>query len=199
MTDQFEISYWETLTGNPMALGFVIGALILFAIIVWLKVRPKRQVEADNLPRTTEEKKVVSAGVEAEKNTSILGTGTFKCMAFRQGNVLDFTTIPEPIGEVYFFDPTCPMKGAGYIVREAKEGEMVDGIKRKKGEVVDYDPRQIKVKIKESPEYAHFATHWDIVPVVFKIALNWWQTRSVWFAAGMMGILLLATLVVLDK
>ncbi len=198
MTEQYEITYWGTLVSNPVAIGVVIGFIILFSAILWLRYRPRNlsaKVETKQIAKVVEDKPESAT----EKQESILGTGQYKCMAFRQGNILDFTTIPEPIGEVYFFDPTCPTSGAGYIVREAKEGEIINGRKTKKGEIVDYDPREVQVVIEKTPEYAWHAMNWtDDVEGFWIVPISFWKTPSMWFAVGMIIIVFVSTLVVLD-
>lgn len=124
--------------------------------------------------------------IKQEEVENVLGTGEYKCLCFRPPNILDFTTIPEPIGELYQIETSCPLSGSGYIVQE------------KDGKIVDYDPREVEVHIEQSPEYAWFATHWDILRTVFSVAVEWWKTPATWYAVGMMGIVFVFGLVVLD-
>lgn len=183
MNEQYEIGYIEVLAGNPVAMGFVVGFIILTAIIIFLRYRPK------DLSAKVEDKKEVVVQPETEKQPEgILGIGSYKCMAFRQGNIVDFTTIPEPIGEVYFFDPTCPISGAGYIVRENENGK-----------IVDYDPREVQVVIERTPEYAWHAMNWtDDVFGFWIVPLSWWKTPATWFAIALIMMVFVSTLVVLE-
>lgn len=119
---------------------------------------------------------------------SILGTGQVKCMAIRPGNILDFTTIPKPIGDIYVADTSCARGGASCIVRELDNEE-----------IVDYDPREKKLDVGSTPEYAYFATHWEIVDRVFCVPSPWWRSTSTWFAAGMMAVTFILGLVVLGE
>lgn len=120
-----------------------------------------------------------------------LGTGEFNCLCFRKiGGLLvaDFTTIPEPIGEQYQFDPSCPFSGIGSIVME-KDG----------GEIVDYDPREVPYVTEESPEYAYLATHWKAVTNGFwKTPFKWWQNASTWLAGVMVVLVFFTTLMLFD-
>lgn len=142
------------------------------------KAKPEKEIKI--APRIVEEK-------TEESGKSILGTGTYKCMCFCPGNILDYTTIPKPIGDIYQLDPSNPLSGAAYIVMQKENGE-----------VVDYDPREVPVDIKTSPELAYFAIRWDIVKTVFNVLLQWWKSTSTWFAVGMMAITFICALVVLD-
>lgn len=158
---------------------FVWGGFRLFAG----KRKPK--VNTD-LPTEAKPEHMEESEPKEEKE---LGSGDIKCLCFRKikgMHVADFTTIRKPIGELYQFDPSCPVSGAGYIVKE-----------NEKGEVVDYDPREIEFKLAESPEYAYFATNWDIVKQVFFVPVQWWKSTSVWFAAAMLVIIFVISLAVL--
>ena len=141
---------------------------------------------------STNIKEAILDGIRRAKGESgevVLGKGNIKCLCFRkiQGvNVADFTTISEPIGELYQFDPSCPITGSGYIVKE-----------NERGEIVDYDPREVTFHIEASPERAWFAIHWDIVKQVFFVPVQWWKSTSVWFAVAMLVIVLIASLAVL--
>lgn len=180
--------YLEQITGDPVVFGVIVGFVLLLGLLAWRGLMPKRRPVADSKTRPTGGlESLESKATEVEASViDTLGKGDYKCLAFLNGNIARFTKMPKPIGEGYSFDPSMPVSGFTYIVKEAVEG------------VVDYDPRQVKVKIEEMPERAYFAISWGIVPVVFKISLAWWKTRSVWFAAGMMAILFIATLVFLE-
>lgn len=199
MTDKFEITYWETLTGNPVAIGVVIGFVILLSVGIWLRYRPRNP--SSFVEDKVEDKKVNEKPdpENGSKSQSILGTGRYKCMAFKLGNTIAWTTIPKPIGEAYFFEPTTPISGVGYIVREAKEGETIDGKKTKEGDIVDYDPREVQVELEKMPEHAWDAMNWkDDVEGFWIVPINWWRTPSMWFALGMMVIVFISSLVVLE-
>lgn len=189
--------YGEILAAAGIVAYVVIG---LFAVLfAWWGYRLFRRKGKENkgtdLP-SDESFESVSAGVkgeglkEGEGKKVTLGTGTVKCLCFRkiQGvNVADFTTIPEPIGELYQFDPSCPISGSGYIVREDE-----------KGEIIDYDPREVKYVLDQSPEFAWLATNGDtVIKNFWQVMLPWWKSTSVWFAAAMMVIVFITSLAVL--
>jgi len=185
-------SYGDVLAGAGIVAYIVIGlAVLLFA---WwgyrlIKGGGNRKASAD-LPS---DESYESASAEAKPATPvskvILGKGNIKCLCFRRikgVNVADFTVMPEAIGELYQFDPSCPTSGSGYIVKEDSNGD-----------IVDYDPREVTFKIEESPERAWFAIHWDIVKSVFFVPVNWWKSTSVWFAAAMIVVVFITSLAVL--
>ena len=118
-----------------------------------------------------------------------LGTGEYKCLCFRKikgMNVVDFTTTPKPIGEMYNIDPSCPLSGSGYIV------------KVENGIVVDYDPRQVEYKLEESPEFADLAiTIGKITKMFWTTRIPWWKTAHTLLAVVMIAVTFIVTLVVL--
>ncbi len=173
--------YLKILGQNGGAIVIIVLFVVVLAGIAVAVLRPKAKIKEKQFKLSTSKLK---EEVEETKVKGILGTGKYKCMAIRPGNIIDFTTMPEPIGEVYQADTSLPMSGALYIVRELTTGE-----------VVDYDPREVPVVIEESPERAWFAVHWDIVSRVFSIPIKWWQSTSTWFAVGMMVILFICGLV----
>lgn len=110
----------------------------------------------------------------------ILGSGKYKCMAIRSAkvlnllpgtNVIDFTTMPEQIGEIHLADTSCPISGAIYTVKENDDGT-----------ISDYDPREVVIDVEQSPEHSYFATHWPIVHEVFGIPISPLSNPSFWFA-----------------
>lgn len=152
---------------------------------IMVKDRDDKDFVAVSAEIKEESKRIAEHGEVTEDQ---LGTGEYKCLCFRKidnHNVVDFTTIPKPIGEMYNIDPSCPMSGSGYIV------------KVENGLVVDYDPRSIKYILEESPEYAWFATQWEIVKQVFFVPIKWWQSSSTLFAAAMVAGTFLLGLVAL--
>ena len=182
--------------GDVLAGAGIVAYIVIFLFVVlfvWWGfhlLRGQGKGKTADLPRD-ESYEGVSAeakpGVPGKK--TILGQGDIKCLCFHKikgVNVADFTTIGEAIGELYQFDPSCPITGSGYIVKENADGE-----------IVDYDPRELAFKIEESPERAWFAINWDIVKSVFFVPIQWWKSTSVWFAAGMMVIVFITSLAVL--
>lgn len=172
---------------NPFEHLDITGIIILLAIpiIIFIWRILKKQKEA---AKVDEHLRVMQAKTDYEKakgkeRKSILGTGEFKCLAIRPGNIADWTTIPKPIGELYMSDPTCPVSGGVYIVKEKETGE-----------VIDYDPRKETVDVQKTPEWAWYATHWGIVPRVFSIPLSMWKSPATWFAAATLVILFITVM-----
>lgn len=180
----------ELLSGLSTA-GIVVFIIVLvvFAVAVVSYIRRLNRGNMYNPSPASKPEDTTPPPTDTEAapiRKTTLGTGLVKCVAFRPGNILDFTTIPAPIGEIYIVDTSCPQSGASCIVREDEHGK-----------VVDYDPREVPVVIEQTPEYAWFATHWDIVDRVFSLPLAWWRSTSTWFAAGMMAIIFILGLAVL--
>ena len=137
--------------------------------------RIKGEVSEDREAVEEEEAETAVAALKSET----LGHGRFKCLAFRPGNIADFTTIPKPIGEAYLVDTSCPSSGTFYIVKELPDGQ-----------VVDYDPRKIPFVVKNSPSDAWHATHWQPETSNFWTAqMEWWKSKATIFAVAMMLIL----------
>ena len=185
--------YGDILAGAGIVAYIVIGLAVL--LLGWWGYRLIRGTGKDkvntDLP-SDESYESISADAKVpatEGSDVVLGKGGIKCLCFRKirgVNVADFTTIGEAIGELYQFDPSCPITGSGYIVKENAEGK-----------IVDYDPRELAFKVEESPERAWFAINWDIVKSVFFVPLQWWKSTSVWFAAAMLVIVFITSLAVL--
>lgn len=192
---------WSVITKNPLALiivAVVFVALTLGYVTLRLKKKPSQnEVKKDKslgkpqiITGDATKKEVELAAIKV-----VLGTGNFKCMAIRSAkvlglapgtNVIDFTTMPEPIGEVHIADTSCPISGGIYTVREMDNGE-----------VVDWDPRETPMNVEETPEYAWFATHWEVVAQVFSVPVRWWASTSIWFAVGCLAILFFVSLTAL--
>jgi len=161
-----------------LSIAFVVG-LIYFVKKGYSKAKKQeslRIIEATQKYQT-ERKQVLSTKSESQANSvSALGTGDIPCMAFRPGNIIDWTTIPAPIGETYFADTSCPTSGSVCIVKELENGE-----------VVDYDPREIPVEIKQTPEWAWSATHCkELVKRFWYVPFSIWKSPSLWLAFGML-------------
>ena len=182
MTDMF---------GNIDVAGYIFIFDIVAAIALYFYIK-KGMAKADKkegiatleAARKYEELKIErdkESGIERVK--SILGTGSFNCMCIKQGQILDWTTIPAPMGELYQADTSCPVSGGIYIVKELADGT-----------IVDYDPREVPVKLEESPEWAWYATHWDIVPRVFSVQMSLWKSPSTWFAGALIAVLFICFL-----
>lgn len=118
---------------------------------------------------------------------SVLNTGNYKCVCIRKiegRKFLDFTTIPQPVGELYQGDTSLPTSGGMYTVKEEASGK-----------VVDFDPRMIRVADDKTPDYAFSATHWDDVLSFWIAEKRWWQSITNWWVAAFIFIDFLALLV----
>lgn len=184
--------YFQILGSGNIGIYVGIGLVVVVFLMAVVRgiMKTKTKVEEPDLPRTTQKAKEAEGQTEEteEKPKTVLGTGEYKCMCFCPGNVLDFTTIPEPIGEVYQFDGSLPVSGSAYIV-----------LQRENGEVVDYDPRDVEFVLKQSPEYLWLATHPQKITKQFWAApIQWWRSTSTWFAAGMIAVTFICALVVYE-
>lgn len=185
--------YLELMAGADPVVYIVIVVFIL-ALSGWVwwsfkghKAKPRKKVSVvDN----ADSYEAISGGIKQANVEQVqLGTGDVKCLCFRKikgVNVADFTTIPNAIGEMYQFDPSVPLKGSGFIVKQLDDGS-----------IVDYDPREVPFIVKESPEYAYFATNWDILKSVFFVPTSWYKSTAVWFAAAVLVIVFITGLAVL--
>ena len=79
--------------------------------------------------------------------------------------------MPKPIGEMHFADKSCPVSGAVYTVREKADGTLED-----------YDPRQVPMDVKTTPERAYQATHWPELILVWGTVSAFYKNMSFWFA-----------------
>ncbi len=107
-------------------------------------------------------------GLETAKVKPLLGMGSLKAYVFRN-DALEVTTIPEPMGNIFYADPSMPVGGPTYLVAEVESGR-----------VEAYDPRTMAYFSDMTPQMAYFATHWDIVKEVFKNVNPWWQSAPLW-------------------
>jgi len=154
-----------------LAIGLVIFGLILFRN--WSRRRQHSGVIIYKKEAIAEEK----------KETPILGVGKFPCFVLRNG-FLEETRIAEPIGAVWVADASLPVSGSVYLVSETEDGQ-----------VVPYDPRQYEFESARSPEFAYFATHWEIVTKVYGNILAWWQSAPLWITIAVLVLVFLAMLV----
>ncbi len=180
------MSQYLEMVGDVGAPLYIVGGLILLLCGWWvLRVVKGKTVESSVIARSKKIQRVAGDNDDKPKE-SILGTGAVKCACFRRINgepAIDFTTIPYPIGEMHSFDPSCPISGTGCTV-----------VENEKGEIVDFDPREVEYKVDESPEYAWFATNWDILKRVLFATTKWWKSPSVWFAAAILVMIFITVL-----
>ncbi len=182
----------------------VLSIAILGGIIYWQMHKAKLnksvsitddQIDDDSQPADTEQHLEGDKTVFVAKKKSILGTGRYKCLAVR-GNILEWTTIPKPIGKHTQSETSMPVSGGIYIVRELQQDEIIDDIQKVAGDVVAYDPRHVKVEMLQTPEAAYFAINWPIVDQVYMVPKPWYTNIKVWFAAAMLIIVFLFGLMV---
>ncbi len=183
--------------------GFLVIAIVLiimlglFALIWWNHRRSKQvalsrgaainvslnpEVPDDELPKELPKR---------TKGKSVLGTGKYRCVAYRRhpkyGPSADYTTMPEPIGEIDLAETSCPMSGAVYVVVEQPDGA-----------IVPYnEPRQKIIKDSETPEAAWDYTHWEDCRRYWTVPRRWFQSVSNWMTIGMMAITFIVLLVTL--
>lgn len=197
------MDYTRLFPTDPKAL-LVIGIILLIIVLWKMRYRLIARAKQPEPPKViqssaekTEKQEVDPDFADGKINKSqdisspsTLNTGDIKCICFRKingVNVADFTNIPKPVGELYMLDPSCPMTGGAYMVYEDERGD-----------IKDYDPREVVYKVDTSPEMAWFAINWDVVKRVYYVSLQWWKSTAVWFAGLMLGLLAIATLVILD-
>lgn len=167
--------------------------VLLVLVFLCLVYAVMRLIQGGDVKRDTDATKPKQAVATLAVDTSKLpaktkvGTGNYKALVIRPGGIVDFNYIPEPIGEMYQADPSCPMHGGMFIVKELPNGE-----------IIDYDPRKVKVDINKSPERAWFAINWDLVPKVYSVPAQWWQSTSTWWAIGLTVIMFIVVLVTLE-
>lgn len=93
--------------------------------------------------------------------------------------------IPEPIGNGFMADTSMPVPGFCYLVIGTPDGQK---------EV--YDPYNSDYDFKKSPQYAFFATHWEVVFRVYASVKKWWQMAPAWvFVASLIGSILIVFVV----
>lgn len=206
-------SPFELFTKDPAAIAISVGILLFVGIMFWMasRRRKKPKVKEDKKAyakaeeqrilaevkqrteilqtqgyQTQEEKlKIIQGLMAQEKQAFKLGTGVIKTMVFCPGNIVNWTTMPKPIGEMYQADTSCPLSGGIYMVKQLETGE-----------IVDYDPREVAIVTEETPEYAWFATHWQVVRRVFALPLSWFRNPANWYAAAALAILFISIMVV---
>lgn len=205
--------YLAIITSNPAAITAVIVIALIALALVALEFtkKPGHRVVKEPVKAVPEVVKpvpisvkkgkqaiaVAVAGPEPEIPRVKLGEGPYKCMVIRTAkgmgitnptcvNIIDFTTMTQPMGDIDVADTSCPSSGGIYSVRELEDGT-----------IVDYDPREVALEIDQTPEYAYFATHWEIVSRVFFVPLKFWQSPKWWFAAACLFITFFLTLSVI--
>lgn len=113
----------------------------------------------------------------------IIGKGKYKCLVLRDG-ALEPSTINKPLGNIFIADPSMPVSGGLYLVQEDEHGK-----------ISAYEPRDTEFKQNETPQWAYFATSWEIVSDIFNYELPWWQSAPIWVTIAV-GITLVVTLMI---
>lgn len=128
--------------------------------------------------------------VEVAAKKVLLGTGKYRCMAYRLhpqwGPSVDFTTMPEPVGDMVIAETSLPMSGSIYEVVELLDGSLVPY----------NEARQMPIIDEETPEFAWICTHWESARRFWTVPKAWWKSMSNWYAAGMLCIVFIVVLVV---
>jgi len=163
-------------------LGTVLFGMVIIALlggITYSLVRRKPATKPD-IETINQVAKINKAQDNQRLGKTILGTGTVRCIAIRNSallgydngvNIIDFTTMPVPIGELHFADTSCPVSGGVYTVKENADGALED-----------YDPRQVPMDVKTTPERAYQATHWPELAGVWNTPLPFYKNERFWLA-----------------
>ena len=173
---------------NALVPSIILLSLGVLGGVAWLvlgSLKTRRTIIKEPDTRLDEVKGGDEQKVDDKKPT-ILGTGTLPCYVITDREVKS-SFIPKPIGYVFTADPSMsgigPV-GACYLVQEALEGD-----------VIPFDPREELYDAKKSPQYAFFATHWDVAREVFKVASPWWQSAPLWVTVVVLVLLAFAMLI----
>lgn len=175
----------------PGIWGWVIILLIvgIVAGLVYYNARRKSNIPHNivipttDIPDIKEQKVEQSTVINKEPQ---YGVGHLRALVCRNDGTLDFTTIKQPMGDIYMADTTCPASGPTYLVKENTDGS-----------IEAYDPRDVVILIDDSPERAFYATYWVIVKRVFSVMTPWYKNSSVWFAFAAIAAMFIIGLVVI--
>lgn len=165
---------------NPVAITIIAVIAVGFFVALVTKLfsggNRKKKVTTGNIIQNKQEEQKQTDGGNGKKK--LIGIGDYKCLSFRQENGMNiarFSTMPEPKGKLFVADTSCSVNGGIYTVLEKENSSVIE----------DYaDFSETDIKVEKTPDYAWFATHWPIVDRVFFVPKAWWQSVSVWFAAG---------------
>lgn len=114
--------------------------------------------------------------IDGSTGKHIWGGGGYRALVLCLDNIARFTTIPEPIGDLFTADPSCPVSGSTYLVQEIYKDDEY--------KIVDFNPSDVPIRVNGTPSYAWIATHWEIVDAVYSVPMNFWEDHSFWFAVG---------------
>jgi hypothetical protein len=192
------MEYFDILFSNTGAVIIVIILLVIIAAVSFFSFRykifaPKEKnnntarvnspVVTKQAAQTAKIGSTLTVSGEKPTNPAIkLGKGEYKCIAIRSPkllgydsdiNIVDFTTMPEQLGELHFADTSCPVSGGVYTVIEKPDGTLTD-----------YDPRLVIMDVKTTPEMAYQATHWAELSAVWGTQVSILKNPSLWLAIG---------------
>lgn len=178
----------EMFSNANVAVIVIVALLIgLFILVVWWRMRSIKKKRSQNsafqakktesLKKAPPETVVDDGKKKKEAEEPAYGPGfPYKAMVFlNDGESIDFTGIPKPIGHIKQFDTSLPFSGGGYIVKELTDGSLVS-----------YDPRDVALETDQLPDWAWFAINCrDIVLRFWRVPNPWWKSIGMWFAAAM--------------
>lgn len=185
--------------------GINVGQLILVILFCAIGVagflyykKIKRKIKKDNevKPLVVMAKPLVKGQVEAgieeitdhpgrTKPSIEVGIGRYRCFVISESRPDYFTTIQEPVGNVFVAETSMPQSGQCYLVREWADGY-----------VEDYDPRMVEYDDNETPQRAYRAMHWEIAHQVFHVESNFWGKINPWWAVGIIGVFIFIVMIV---
>ncbi len=166
--------------------GSLILIIILFLIILGMVVSWSRiklmfgKQSGANLDMNPKEVKCVQKGdVFEPEQESRLGKGAYRCMAYRNhptwGPSVDFTTMPDPVGEIDIAESSCPSSGALFVVLETSDHSLLPYT----------EARRMPIVNNQTPEFAWICTHWNSAKRFWTVPKKWFQSTSNWFAIGL--------------
>ncbi len=171
--------------GEMGALPITVALLIIGGILFFVFFVIGRSV---NRPATKETLPGIALAKKGKKGKQEDGDAVkYPAYMITKGGELKFTTIAEQLGYVFTADLSMGIIGASgpcYLVRETDSGD-----------ILAYDPRTQVYDAKRSPQYAYFATHWDIVEEVFKIIKPWWESAPLWITVVVLALVFLAIII----
>ncbi len=181
-------SPWGLFAQGGLLLLVVI--VILCAVIVFAVIRARKkgktgpQGEVSLNPKITpgEFREVQDSentpGTDGKKRW-VIGTGLYRCVCYRRhpmyGPSVDFTVMPEAVGEIDLAETMLPVSGALYVIRETSDGLL---------EAYN-EPRQKQIVSDETPEHAWILVHWASARRFWTARTKWTQNIGNWFVIGL--------------
>ena len=162
----------------PATLIVLAVIFVVTIVAVILRVHRKNTVLLETLGTTDKSGELITGeeGVEDK----------LPCYLVKDNGEIVASTIRMPLGYVFIADASMAFMG---IVGACYLAKAVGN------EVEAYDPREETYKAETSPQYAYFATHWEVVREVFKAIKPWWESAPLWVTAVVLVILFMAVLV----